>query len=653
MSEQSPEQFGRYQLNRLLAEGGMAEIFLAELTSVEGFSKCVALKRTLPHLSRQPEFVSMFLDEARLASRLSHPNVVQVFDFGEIDSRYYIAMEYLAGEDLGRVIRQAFGSGRPLPLPVALQIMIGACDGLHYAHEYSERGRPLNLVHRDISPSNIMVTFQGGVKVVDFGIARALGRRQEATATGVVKGKFPYCSPEQLLSNDFDRRSDIFALGVVFHELLTGQRLFKRPTELLTCQAVLGEEAPPVSSIRRDLPAALDRVIARALAKSADERYQTCLTLRRDLEGLLSGPPARLDEYMVGLFGEKHVSERTNVGSDSRKVPTAADSSMQSGNAGPLTVPQALEARPARGEEAETAAGVLPAAVEPGRPPEGGHAEAVPAPPLDLALPVVEAPRQRRRTALPAGAGVLVLLLALGGGLAGLWRQPVVGSPLPVDAPVTPPPPATASLSIDTLPTGATVEVAGKPRPGVTPLRLEGLAPGEVELSLSLAGYQPLKHTARLAAGQQAATVLQLVKQETWLDVQAPESARLILDGVDRGQVRRLEVGAGEHQVRVVAPGHQPYETTVTVAAGGTTAVAAKLVALRKSAPGKLDVSCVPWCRVFIDGKDVGRTSPIVGLELPSGQRRLRLEHPPSGRSRETLLEVRPGQTVRESAQFR
>ena len=224
----SLETYGRYQLLKKLATGGMAQIYLARQLGPEGFEKLLVVKRILPHLAENEEFITMFLDEARIAARLNHPNVVQIFDLGAQDDSFFIAMEFIHGEDVRRVWKHADKVGKPIPLPLICRIIIEACAGLDYAHKKLDAsGRPLNIVHRDISPQNILVAFEGGVKIVDFGIAKAADQAT-VTKSGVLKGKYSYMSPEQAAGQPIDCRTDIFALGVVLYELLTGTRLFKR-----------------------------------------------------------------------------------------------------------------------------------------------------------------------------------------------------------------------------------------------------------------------------------------------------------------------------------------------------------------------------------------------------------------------------------------
>ncbi|MBL9019524.1 MAG: serine/threonine protein kinase, partial [Myxococcales bacterium] len=224
------KRLGKYEILALLALGGTAEIYLARIGGAAGFEKYVVVKCLHDHLADDQEFVKMFLDEARLAAHLDHSNIVQTMELGEHENRYYMVMEFLAGLSLAMVIRRAgerLPGGR-IPVPLALNMVAQSCAGLHYAHERSINGKFLGIVHRDISPQNLVVSFEGVVKVVDFGIAKA-EMRETKTRSGTIKGKFAYMSPEQCVAANVDRRTDVFALGVITWELLTGRRLFKRP----------------------------------------------------------------------------------------------------------------------------------------------------------------------------------------------------------------------------------------------------------------------------------------------------------------------------------------------------------------------------------------------------------------------------------------
>ncbi|HET9624659.1 MAG TPA: serine/threonine-protein kinase, partial [Kofleriaceae bacterium] len=271
-------RFGKYQLVARLATGGMAEIFLARLQGAAGFEKLVCIKRILPHLARDAQFVAMFLDEARIAARISHPNVCQVFELGEIDGSFYIAMEYLEGVPLACFRRSDYYGERPSPRLVAGMAM-QACEGLHHAHQLKNTdGSVMEVVHRDISPQTLFVTVDGIVKVLDFGIAKI----QDATvrtSTGAVKGTYAYMAPEQLRGERVDRRADVFALGIVMWETLMRRHLFRRDTDFLTFQAITTDPIDDVSVLRPDVPAALSAVIMQALSRDREQRYPTARAL--------------------------------------------------------------------------------------------------------------------------------------------------------------------------------------------------------------------------------------------------------------------------------------------------------------------------------------------------------------------------------------
>ncbi len=280
----SSARLGKYQLIRRLAVGGMAEIFLARVTGIEGFEKLVVLKRILPQYAEDARFIRMFVQEARLAATLHHVNIAQVYDIGRIAGAYFFTMEYIHGVDAREIFRKARGEARTIPLEHALGVVIHTAAGLHYAHEKAAPdGTPLGLVHRDVSPSNIVIGFDGGVKLVDFGIAKATDQRSE-TKTGSLKGKIAYMSPEQCNSEPLDRRSDVFALGIVLYELTTGVPAFVGGSELATLKMITEQDVYPPSSHVLEYPPALERIVLKALRRDKEARYQTAQALQNDLE---------------------------------------------------------------------------------------------------------------------------------------------------------------------------------------------------------------------------------------------------------------------------------------------------------------------------------------------------------------------------------
>jgi serine/threonine protein kinase len=292
----------RYELLAKLATGGMAEIYLAR-ANLAGVQRFVVLKRVLQQRAENTHFVQMFLDEARLSAQLQHANIAQVHDIGIAGTSFFFTMEYVHGVSLSELVRRASAKGVAMPIPYVLTVITGAGVGLHYAHEkLGLDGKPLGIVHRDVSPSNLMITYEGTVKVVDFGIAKAAHRNANDTKIGTVKGKLSYMSPEQCRGTELDRRSDLFSLGIVMWEMLTGARLFKRETEYEHMEAIVLGPTPRPSSVREDVPRELDAIVLKLLAKSPAERYQTAEELVEAIEGYAMTTSAMLSTTALGKF---------------------------------------------------------------------------------------------------------------------------------------------------------------------------------------------------------------------------------------------------------------------------------------------------------------------------------------------------------------
>ncbi|WP_255662456.1 serine/threonine-protein kinase [Myxococcus sp. RHSTA-1-4] len=262
----------------------MAHLFLASIDGPDGFSKPCVIKRVLPEYANLEAFSRMFVDEAKVAALLTHPNIVQVFDFGKIEGQYYLAMEWIQGQSLDRLLRQAVKLAYPLGPRVAVEVGLALADALAYAHTKTlPDGTPLKLVHRDITPGNVLVSREGIVKLADFGIVKS-SVNMERTVVGVVKGKYPYMSPEQITNRELDHRSDLFSLGIVLFETATGRRLFKRDTVEATVMATSQAQVPLPSEVVPGFPAELERILLRLLAKDPDARYPSARELREDLE---------------------------------------------------------------------------------------------------------------------------------------------------------------------------------------------------------------------------------------------------------------------------------------------------------------------------------------------------------------------------------
>jgi serine/threonine protein kinase len=312
------DSFGPYQLIDRVAVGGMAEVFKAKRSGVEGFEKVVALKRILPHLSENKEFLNMFVDEAKMVAGLSHPNIVQIFDLGRIESSYYIAMEYVHGRDLRSIIKRARDKGLRMPLDLGLRVASQVCSALEYAHRKKDaQGRPMEIVHRDVSPQNILITFDGDVKLADFGIAKAATKASN-TDRGALRGKLLYMSPEQAWGRPLDRRSDVFSLGLVLFELVTERKAFHAAgSEVTILETVRRCVITPPRDVNPRVPESLDRLVMKALAREPDERHQDAGQLQRAIERILRERPpvtARDIARFLELLFDRHEREEDGAG---------------------------------------------------------------------------------------------------------------------------------------------------------------------------------------------------------------------------------------------------------------------------------------------------------------------------------------------------
>jgi serine/threonine protein kinase len=288
-----PVPFGKYYLLERINVGGMAEVFKAKAFGVEGFERLVAVKRILPNIAEDEEFITMFIDEAKIAVQLQHANIAQIFDLGKVEDSYFIALEYVYGKDLRAIFDHLRKVGERMPTAQVCYVMMQVCEGLDYAHNKRDaQGRETNLVHRDVSPQNVLVGYEGEIKLVDFGIAKAAGKASK-TQAGILKGKFGYMSPEQVRGLPVDRRSDVFAVGICLYELLTGERLFVGESDFSTLEKVRNVEILPPSSFNKRIAPELERIVLKALAKEVEDRYQNAIDLHDDLQAYL---------YSIGEF---------------------------------------------------------------------------------------------------------------------------------------------------------------------------------------------------------------------------------------------------------------------------------------------------------------------------------------------------------------
>lgn len=339
--EITPERFGRYVLLDRIGAGGMAEVFRAVMPGVEGFRRTFVVKRILAARAQSADFVEMFVQEARIGALLNHPNIVQVYDFGNVDGNYFLAMEYLRGRDLSALMHRLRDRQQPCPIPVAAFIAREVAESLAYAHALADpEGNPLNVVHRDVSPSNIMCVRAGGVKLLDFGIAKAMGSAVEQTGQGVFRGKLSYMAPERIKDEPFDGRSDLFSLGVVLWEMLTGKRLFRGQTEADTLKNALQRRVPPPSALRPEVPAALDAIVLRALERDQDGRTPNGQEMADGLEEVLAETryhSKMLPTLLRELFGAELASSQIELTKLTPELLAACSGEPSTASTGPRT----------------------------------------------------------------------------------------------------------------------------------------------------------------------------------------------------------------------------------------------------------------------------------------------------------------------------
>jgi len=315
--------FGRFDILGRLAIGGMAEIFLAREQGPGRGTRCVVLKRILPHVANDPRFVEMFLHEAELAMNLTHPNLCAIYEFGERDGEYFIAMEWVRGVSITQMHKALFDRGDAgIPHHLVARIAAEVADALEFAHHAKDsEGRPLKLVHRDVTPDNVMVSFDGKVKLLDFGVAKAATQRQK-TEAGMLKGKFAYMSPEQYQGQELDGRADVFSLGACMYEAITGMALFHRASEYETMGAIVGDEpAQRIRKLKPEVPKALDAIVAKALAKPRDERFASAGALHEALERYLVDEGLVVRPQDVSTFVAKLCPDIEKKGAELERKP--------------------------------------------------------------------------------------------------------------------------------------------------------------------------------------------------------------------------------------------------------------------------------------------------------------------------------------------
>jgi tRNA A-37 threonylcarbamoyl transferase component Bud32 len=608
-------RLGKYEIIKRLATGGMAEIFLARVSGLPGFQKMVVIKRILPQLATKTDFVEMFLDEARIAATLQHPNVVQMYDVGVVDGNYFIAMEYLHGEDVRSLSRILHRQDKKLPLEHALNVVIGVSSGLHYAHEkVGFDGKPLEIVHRDVTPQNIIVTYDGAVKLLDFGIAKASNRFGE-TRFGTLKGKVPYMSPEQCRGEPLDRRSDIFSLGIMLYELTLGKRLYQGKSDFEVLKQIVEGTVTPPSELDKEYPKALEEIVMRALEKEKDKRYQTARDIQADLESMVRADrlhvsPIALTRFMEETFGNKIEAWReaqakgVTLGEHLEKQPVV-EVKLEDDDLEELGETQAREAERIAAERAafrqkierahSGAHDVVPANLD-------AVTRALQPPPRE---PEEEAPRLKRgppwmvigTAALVAAIGVAVVLHSRSTRQAAATTPAQVTAVAPVTTPVTTP-----------------LEAAQKPEP-TTP------EPAKAEAAKA---EEAKAETAPAAAGKAAAHHPHKTKHAAAVATPAPSEPAM----------PKMPAGPKPAPLAAIqSPDAKKEQAPVKLEGEGTLLLASS-----------------PWCNVKIDGVDKGPTP--ISVKLPAGKHTVVLTNPEFKINRSLPVMIMPNETNRKRFDF-
>ena len=631
----------------------MAEVYRARPFNAPNFKRFLVVKRILPNLAADDEFVAMFVDEAKIAVQLNHRRICQIYELGRLDGSFYIVMEYIAGRDLLALQNWFRKRRRIMSVAQAVHIAIQVCEGLDYAHrKVSDDGEPLDIIHRDVSPQNILVSYDGDVKVIDFGIARAATTNQ-VTQVGVLKGKFGYMSPEQVDAKPLDRRSDVFAVGTLLWEMLTARRLFYADSDYATLEKVRSAEIQPPSARNSRVPEEIDRIVLKALERNLDERYQWASEFAADLRAFLSSASpnygdAKLSAWMCNNFQELLDAEREKIATYSRFVTIDDVHSYYAENPdGDFDdddeeddeedeATQVFDPNRHGDEEllAENELQPLPTIVQmsdelgTGLPEERSFPKFASEPSApsdhmgDLSLPPNIPPlRLRKKSNLPLMTLLAVLVAAIA--VLGLWVYQSAN--------------ATGGLTVTTIPVDASVYVDGEQLPGTSPYTLEEVPPGTRVVEIRHEDYMPALAQVEVSANSIAMLDRELesltVGSATVALTLSDPTAQIYLDGSlvgGQGAARSFDVGAGEpHTVEVYLAGHfvEVYDFDL-----GADARFERRVEFRP-VQGSITVESQPEGTLFLDGEERGSTEGGLTIDGLDVHRSYALEIRPNSRS--------------------
>ncbi len=624
-----PEPFGKYVLIDRIATGGMAEIFKAKSFSHGGFESLLVIKRILPHIGDNAEFIEMFQDEAKVSVALQHPNIVRIFDFGRLQSgnvsHWFIVMECVEGKDVRNLLRKLARRKEFMPAELAAYVALEACKGLYYAHTKTDtKGNPYGIVHRDISPSNILISYEGEVKVADFGIAKAESNAYQ-TRDGVLKGKFEYMSPEQAQGVEFDHRSDQFSLGIMLWETMTGRRLFKTESETATLNKVRDAVIDSPDTVKSDLPPRLVQICMKALAKDPGDRYPTAQAMEQDLREFLFPETAdtlkvRFRSYLQSLFAEEITEERARLEATDAEVVALKDRMVA---------------------EWETQHDVTMSRVTQTT--------------VQAVVPWVAAIAIAMLGAFAVALAVVVGFVVIRPG-----PEPEPGPGITVERSER------TMLNIVVVP-AARIYVNGELKDTSKGLTLEDLQPGTYLVKLEADGYQTVEESVTVESGRLVNLTKELERvaatppkppegpapEPTGPPVvdfkSTPAGASVYVDGAQVCTAPCTWNAAsegGSYAVEMRLDGYTTAKGTLKGVKKGQQKYSLSLDA--PAAPTQLTVTLigVGWANVYVDGVKLAKTAPFSKIEVKPGKHEIKVENPAAGFSKTEVHTLAPGQVT-------
>ena len=682
-----PFLYGKYIILDRIAVGGMAEVFKAKAYGIRGFERLLVIKRILPHLSSDEEFVEMFIDEAKISVELNHSNICQVTDLGKIDDNFFIAMEFVNGKDLRGILKKSFITSQNLSVPQCLYIVAEVCKGLDYAHRKTNTmtGQDLGIIHRDISPQNIMVSYHGDVKIVDFGIAKTASKMHK-TQAGVLKGKFGYMSPEQAEGQELDYRTDIFSVGIILFEILSGQRLFIGETDFETLEKIKNCEIPDLQSINPEISQDIQDILEKALAKHTQDRFESAMSMHQELAKVLyrdysNFSPKDLSKQMEELFAAEIKEETENL---KRSIDSIAQEDLdQLEGLGTIRIQKsskAFENTPSKQSKvliSPKAALEEDVFIVREDPPSNLFSKlrsiilfcAIAALPLLLwnlffktehvkkkEISETQPPEQQAQNVYysydvessPSGAQIFVdgnvygttptqielrsdttynVKLSKEGYEDLLTQFTASEFENQLYYQLVPLPPEMGTILVQSQPSGASVYQKKQKRNGTTPLELQGLDKDQsYTIEVRKDGYKNRQSSLFLDLDQETISFNMKADHLEFTIQVIPKNAKVFIDGKYSRNKKITDAKDGQkYNILAKADGYETKKSTITVSQSRTSTT----IELKKkdAGQGRINVSAIPWAKVIINGKEIGST-PIINQKVPVGTHNIVLQHP-------------------------